>query len=211
MTVAMLSEQHQTFRKSSYISLRAQHLIGRITMIDRSDLELLVAGGMSNIDLDLGNESGVVVTGVELESIAPATDVSRHTFGLKQVCSYIFTFVAKLDCDTQQSSTAIFLPPQAAGPSSSNLKPTLDAALIEYKKNTRKDLQAIWLASDLQTCESADSVLDLLRDQAKALDRSDNQKLMEWIDPLVHVLSTFSDALDNGVSLVRIINIDSSK
>ena len=166
---------------------------------------------MSNIDLDLGNESGVVVTGVELESIAPAADVSRHNFGLKQVCSYTFTFVAKLDCDTQQSSMTMFLPPQAAGPSSSNLKPTLDAALIEYKNKTGKDLQAIWLASDLQTCESADSVLDLLRDQAKALDRSDNQKLMEWIDPLVHVLSTFSDALDNGVSLVRIINIDSSK
>ena len=83
----------------------------------------------------------------------------------------------------------------------------LDAALIGYKKKTGNDLQAIWLASELQTCESADSVLDLLRDQSKALDRSDDQKLMGWIDPLVHVLSNFSDVL--GDSLVCIMNVDS--
>ena len=90
------------------------------------------------------------------------------------------------------------------------LKYTLDTALIEYKKKTGKDLQAIWLASELQTCESVDSVLDLLRDQAKTLERSDDQKPMKWIDPLVHVLSIFLDALGAGVSLVRrMMNIDS--
>ena len=85
----------------------------------------------------------------------------------------------------------------------------LDAALIKYKKKTGKDLQAIWLASELQSCESVDSVLDILRDQAKDLDRSGDRKLMEWIDPMVHVLSTFSDALGDGVSLVRVTNNDS--
>ena len=87
----------------------------------------------------------------------------------------------------------------------------LDAALIKYKEKTGKDLQAIWLASELQTCQSVDSVLDLLRDQANALDRSSDQKLMEWIDPLVYVLSTFSDALGDGVSLVCIMNTDSKR
>ena len=100
-------------------------------------------------------------------------------------------------------------PTSQTADSSANLKSMLDAALIEYKKKTGKDLQAIWLASELQTCESVDSVLDLLRDQAKTLDRSDDQKLMRWIDPLVHVLSNFSDALGDGASLVRIMNIDS--
>jgi hypothetical protein len=90
---------------------------------------------------------------------------------------------------------------QTADPPST-FKSMLDAALIKYKNKTGEDLQAIWLASELQTCESVDSVLDLLRDQAKALDRSDDQRLMRWIDPLVHVLSTFSDALGDGVSLV---------
>jgi hypothetical protein len=80
---------------------------------------------------------------------------------------------------------------QTADPSS-NFKSMLDAALIKYKKKTGEDLQAIWLASELQTCESVDSVLDILRDQANALDRSGDRQLMKWIDPLVHVLHTFS-------------------
>jgi hypothetical protein len=85
----------------------------------------------------------------------------------------------------------------------------LDAALIKYKNKTGEDLQAIWLASELQTCESVDSVLDVLRDQADALGRSGDRQLMKWIDPLVHVLHTFSDTLGDGVSLVRIMNIGS--
>ena len=94
MTVAVLSEQRQTFRKPSHISRRSQHLSGRIITIDRRDPELLAAGGMSNIDLGLGNEPCVVVTGVELESITPAADVPRQTFRLKQVCSsYAFNFL----------------------------------------------------------------------------------------------------------------------
>ena len=83
----------------------------------------------------------------------------------------------------------------------------LDAALVEYKKKTGEDLQALWLASELQSCEDADSVLDILRGQAKAFERSGDQKLMKWIDPLVHVLYTFSGALGDGVSLVRIMNV----
>ena len=78
----------------------------------------------------------------------------------------------------------------------------LDAALVQYKKKTGNDLLALWLASELQTCKSVDSVLDVLRDQAKAFERSEDQKLMKSIDPLVNVLSIFSDALGAGVSLV---------
>ena len=82
----------------------------------------------------------------------------------------------------------------------------LDAALVKYKEKTRIDLLAHWLANELKTCESVDSVLDILRDQAKAFEQSGDQKLMKWIDPLVHVLKTFSDALGGGVSLVFISN-----
>jgi hypothetical protein len=85
----------------------------------------------------------------------------------------------------------------------------LDVALIEYRKKTGEDLQAIWLASKLQTCESVDSVLDIIRHQAEVFKRSaDQKKLMKLIDPLVHVLYTFSDALGDRVSPVRITNID---
>ena len=82
----------------------------------------------------------------------------------------------------------------------------LDVALIEYKKKTGEDLQAVSLASELQSCESVDSVLDILRNQAKAFERSGDQKLMKWIDPLVHVLYTFSGALGDGIGVVSITN-----
>ena len=86
----------------------------------------------------------------------------------------------------------------------SNFKLMLDAALAKYKKKTGTDLLALWLASELQTCDSVDSVLDILRHQAKAFERSDDQKLIKWIDPLINVLFTFSDALGDGISLVSI-------
>ncbi|KAH9023546.1 hypothetical protein EDB83DRAFT_1986167 [Lactarius deliciosus] len=92
-------------------------------------------------------------------------------------------------------------PSQTAAPPS-NFKSMLDVALDRYKKKTGDDLFAHWLANELQTCDSVDAVLDILRDQAKAFERSGDQKLMKWIDPLVHVLFTFSGALGDCVSLV---------
>ena len=80
----------------------------------------------------------------------------------------------------------------------------LDAALTEYKKKTGSDLLAHWLTAELQTCESVDAVLDILRDQAKAFEKSGDQRLMKWIDPLVHVLHMFSGTLGDGVGLVLI-------
>ena len=78
----------------------------------------------------------------------------------------------------------------------------LDTALTEYKKKTGDDLLAHRLAAELNTCESVDAVLDILRDQAKAFERYGDQKLMRSIDPLIHVLYTFSDTLGDGISLV---------
>ncbi|KAI9437513.1 hypothetical protein H4582DRAFT_2129362 [Lactarius indigo] len=91
--------------------------------------------------------------------------------------------------------------PSQTNATSSNFKSMLDAALDEYKKNTGNDLLSHRLASELQICESIDAILNILRDQAKAFEQSGDQKLMKWIDPLVHVLYTFSGALGDGVSL----------
>ena len=104
---------------------------------------------------------------------------------------------------SQKSFSIMSSPSQLAAPSS-NFKSMLDTALAEYKKKTGNDLLAHWLAAELQTCESVDAVLDILRDQAKAFERSGDQRVMRWIDPLVHVLYTFSGALGDGVSLVFI-------
>ena len=70
-------------------------------------------------------------------------------------------------CSNTMSSSS----PQAADPFS-NFKSMLDDALIKYKLKTGEDLQAICLASEQQTCESINSVLDILRDQTNALARS---------------------------------------
>ena len=82
----------------------------------------------------------------------------------------------------------------------------LDDALDKYKKKTGKDLLALWLASELKACEDVDEVLDILWDQAKAFEQSDDQKLMKYIDPMVLVLHKVSDALGDCVSLVIITN-----
>jgi hypothetical protein len=93
---------------------------------------------------------------------------------------------------------------QIAGTSSSNLDLMLFAALVEYKKNIGQDLQAHWLAAEIKTCSYVDGVLDIVRGHAIAFERSEDQKLMKYIDLLVHVLYTFSDALCDDVSMVLI-------
>jgi hypothetical protein len=80
----------------------------------------------------------------------------------------------------------------------------LDAALAEYRKKTGNDLPAHRFAAELQTCKNVDDVLALLQNQAVAFEQPVDQELMSWIDPLVHVLYTFSGALGDSVSPVFI-------
>ena len=85
-------------------------------------------------------------------------------------------------------------------------KSILDDALIEYQKKTKKNLLDYWLATELKSCESIDAVLDILRDQANAIERTSagDQRLMKRIGSSVTVLSSISDTLGGGISLVSI-------
>ena len=85
--------------------------------------------------------------------------------------------------------------------------PMLDDALAKYKKKTGNDLWSHWLADQLKSCKSVDAVLYILRVRAKPYEQSGNQKLMKRIDPLVHILHTFSKALDDGDSLISLVLI----
>jgi len=76
----------------------------------------------------------------------------------------------------------------------------IDDALSEYKKKTGNDLLDNWLAKEMQNCDSADAVLDIIQHQAKAFDR---KRLMKWIGPSVHVLYTISVTLAEGIGMVR--------
>ena len=86
-------------------------------------------------------------------------------------------------------------------------KSILDDALIEYQKKTKKNLLDYWLATELKSCESIDAVLDILRDQANAIERTSagDQRLMKHIGSSVNVLSSISDTLGGGISLVSTI------
>lgn len=89
--------------------------------------------------------------------------------------------------------------------SSLQFKSIIDAALDEYKTKTGKDLINNPLAKDLQSCASAEAVLDIIQREAKAFDkfRDGDKRLMRWIGPSVDVLYTISATLGQGVGMVR--------
>ena len=95
----------------------------------------------------------------------------------------------------------------AATTSTSNYQAIFDGALEAYRKKTKKDPLFHPLFSKLQTCNSPDAVLTLLRDQIVVTNpsrspSSDDDGLIKWLNPTVHVLYTFSEAIGAGISLV---------
>jgi hypothetical protein len=101
------------------------------------------------------------------------------------------------------------IPLASRAPDSSLRSPSiLDVALNEYRKNTGNDLLSHPLAIELQLCDSVDGILAILRRQADTFEQSRDRNwgLMKWISPSVHILYSFSAALGDGVSLVRLGN-----
>ena len=93
---------------------------------------------------------------------------------------------------------------QATNPSISNFTAIFDAASQEYKTRTKQDLATHPFAAALQGYNSPDSILNVFREQAQAFDkfRKGDDKLMEWLTPIVNILFTFSGILGDGVGLV---------
>ncbi len=90
----------------------------------------------------------------------------------------------------------------------SNFKPVLDATLSEYKKKTGRELLDHPIAAELQRCDTVDTVLAILQDQAREFQqfKDGDQRLMKWIGPLAQVLFAFSGTLvvgDVGLVLLR--------
>ena len=69
---------------------------------------------------------------------------------------------------------------------------------------TKKDLATHPFAAAIQEHNSPDSILNVFRNQARALDtfRKGDDKLMAFLTPIVNVLFTFSGTLGEGVGLV---------
>ena len=89
---------------------------------------------------------------------------------------------------------------------SSDFQSIFDAALQEYRKQTKKDLIEHPLISKLESCDSTSDILAILQDQARELDKSrgSDERLTKWLSPTVNVLCAFSAAVSGGVSLVSL-------
>ena len=87
------------------------------------------------------------------------------------------------------------VPPTAI--SSTNFDAILTAALQAYNKQTKKDIVTHPLAVQLQSYDSPNAILTVLRAQVRALDQyqSTIEKWTKWLDPTVNVLSAFSASL----------------
>ena len=88
----------------------------------------------------------------------------------------------------------------------SNFASIFNAALEAYKHKTKKDLTSHPLLPNLQSCESPEAVLTVLREQIPAFTQSQNgdDGLTKWVAPTVNVVYSFSATLGQGVGMVNI-------
>jgi len=87
-----------------------------------------------------------------------------------------------------------------------NLDSIFDAALRAHKKKTGNDITSHPLATELQSCDSPDAILAVLRRQIPTPDQSQtsDETFAKCLIPTVNVLHTLSDTLGEGVGLVII-------
>ena len=92
-------------------------------------------------------------------------------------------------------------PTVEASTSTNNFVAIFNSASAEYRRVTGKHLDTHPFAAQLDTCDSPTAVSDLLRMQAQALNkfRKGDEKVMAWLDPIVHILFTFSATLGEGI------------
>jgi len=88
--------------------------------------------------------------------------------------------------------------------STDNFTAIFNAASTEYYNATGKRLDTHLFAVQLNVCHSPDAVCNLLRTQAHAFSkfRERDEKLMAWLNPIIHILFTFSATLAEGIGLV---------
>ena len=101
--------------------------------------------------------------------------------------------------------TSMSAVPSTSSTSHSSFLSIFNAALENYKRKTKKDLASHPLLPALQSCESPEAVLTVLREQIPAFSQSQNgDGLTKWVTPTVNVLYSFSASVGGGVGLVNI-------
>ena len=94
----------------------------------------------------------------------------------------------------------------SASTSRSDFASVFNAALIYYKRKTKKDLASHPLLPNLQSCDSSEDILTVFRENIPAFNQSQNSddKITKWVTPTVNVLNRFSGILGQVVGLVNI-------
>ena len=89
--------------------------------------------------------------------------------------------------------------------SHSNFTSIFNSALETYKRKTKQDLTKHPLLPSLQSCDSAEAILTVLREQTPGFNQSENgdDRLTTWAAPTVNVLYSFSATLGGVVGLVN--------
>jgi hypothetical protein len=90
--------------------------------------------------------------------------------------------------------------------SNSNFLSIFNAALESYKRKTKKDLTSHPLLPRLQSCNSPEAILAVLREQIPTFNQSHSgdDRLTKWVEPTVNVVYAFSATVGQGVGLVRV-------
>jgi hypothetical protein len=94
---------------------------------------------------------------------------------------------------------------QTAGTSrTNNFTAIFNAATSEYQRVTGNQLDNHPFSAQLVSCDSPEAVLNVLRARAQPFSefRKGDEKLMAWLDPIVHILFTFSATLGEGICIV---------
>lgn len=85
----------------------------------------------------------------------------------------------------------------------------LDKAVADYISKTRVDPTKHEIVNRLQSCDSPDEVIKLLRDKAiqfKHYREENHKKLIGCLTPVVTVIHTFSNILGNAIGLVSLFD-----
>jgi hypothetical protein len=125
----------------------------------------------------------------------PLVDFKPHIWAV--ICSSTRTVTAPL-----HSFNTMSIDP------SPELKLLFEAALNEFENRTGTNLVQHQVVDKLVNCQSADSVIDVLQEQAQAFHnfRGDDGRVMTWLKQTVDVLDSLSTSgvLGEGIGLVCI-------
>ena len=93
--------------------------------------------------------------------------------------------------------------------SNSNYQLIFSVALESYKKRTGNDLTSNPLLPRIETCNSPDAVIALLREQIPGFGQSrsdnDSERLSNWLNPTVSVIAAFSGTIGGSVGQVGLM------